>query len=128
MSDKTTQEVEETKKTYPTPENPEGYFFANETEEESGIETKNYPNGSAVKRFHLQDGREVVVRKLRGADFVETKKRMQASGNSLDMDSVNMSVATTIAGEKMPPEFYLNDLFQVDYVTIAAVNASLNFQ
>ena len=67
-----------------------------------------------------------MVRKLKGRDFVETKKRMQ---NDLggDFETINMSVATTIDGKAEPPEFYLDDLFQDDYAKLIVAFASLNF-
>lgn len=114
------------KEIFPTEPNEEGFFYQNEEEKSNGILTKKYDNGSEVKNLNLRDGRKAVVRKLRGRDFVETKKRMQNDPNG-DFETINMSVATTIDGKAEPPEFYLDDLFQDDYAKLMIAFSSLNF-
>lgn len=114
-------------KIYPTRPDKDGYYYASQEEEELAVKTKKYENGSATKTLKLSDGREAVVRKLRGRDFVETKKRVQ-NDNQIDFDTVNMSQAVEIEGKKQPPEYYLDDLFQNDYASLIVAYASLNFQ
>lgn len=114
------------KEIFPTEPSEDGFFYQSEEEKNSGILTKIYDNGSEVKHLELKDGRKASVRKLKGRDFVETKKRMQ-NDPAGDFETINMSVATTIEGKQQPPEFYLDDLFQDDYAKLMIAFSSLNF-
>lgn len=115
------------KQTWPTAPDQDGYYFATAEEQEQRILTKDYENGSQTKQVTLSNGKVAVVRKLKGRDFVETKKQVQADKSS-DFETVNMAVATKIDGEQYPPEFYLDDLFQNDYSLILVAYGYLNFQ
>lgn len=114
------------KKIYPTQPDKDGYFYATPEEEEQQIRTKRYDNGATTKTLSLSDGRVAVVRKLRGRDFVETSKVIR-NNNSMDFETTNMSQAVEIDGKKQPPEFYLDDLFQMDYAKLMVAFSSLNF-
>lgn len=113
--------------TFPTTPNDEGFYYATEDEQSLGITTKDYDNGSTVKQVTLSDGAVAIVRRLKGRDFVDTKKAVQ-NNNSLDFETVNMAQGTTIDGKKHPPEYFLDDLYQVDYSKVMAAFASVNFQ
>jgi len=115
------------KKSFPTEPDDAGFFFASQEDQDQEIRTKRYPNGSEIKELKLSGGQTAVVRKLRGRDFVETKKMVQGSPQ-MDFETVNMSVAVTIDGEKKPPEYYLDDLFQADYSKLIIAYGILNFQ
>lgn len=115
------------KKVYPTTPDAEGFYFKTEDEEGMQILTRDYDNGGEVKKVVLSNGATAVVRKLKGRDFVETKKQIQAD-NSLDFETVNMAVATTIDGKQQPPEYFLDDLFQGDFSKLIIAYSSLNFQ
>lgn len=112
---------------YPAEPDAEGFFYENEDEHNQGISTKKYDNGSEVKKVCLSNGRTAIIRKLRGRDFVETKKRIQAD-NSQDFETVNMSVAVSFDGKQEPPEYYLDDIFQNDYAKLTIAYGALNFQ
>lgn len=114
------------KRTYPTTPDEKGFYYSSSEDAEMGILTKDHANGSRVKVLTLSDGREVTVRRLRGKDFVETKKLVQAD-SSLDFETVNMAQAVTVAGDKMPPEFFLHDLYQSDYAKLLVAYGTLNF-
>ena len=89
--------------------------------------TKEYENGSKVKKVTLSNGNTAIIRMLKGRDFVEAKKRMQAD-NTLDMETVGMALATKINDKKQPPEYYLDDLYQNDYVLLFMAYGYLNLQ
>lgn len=61
-------------KKYPTEPDKEGFYFKNADEETSGILTKDYENGSSVKKVMVSNGQTAIIRKLKGRDMVETKK------------------------------------------------------
>jgi len=113
-------------KCYPAPADKDGFYYASRDEEISGILTKDYENGSAVKKVTLSNGSVAVVRKLRGRDFIETKKSIQ-SDSTMDFETVNMSQATEIDGKRQPPEYFLDNLFQSDYAKVMVTYGSLNF-
>ena len=115
------------KKTYPAAPDEQGYYFENQDDETAGILTKDYDNGSAIKKVALSNGKEAIIRKLKGRDFVETKRRIEAD-RTLDFETVNMSIATRIDGKTEPPEYYLDDLYQEDYSTLMVAYGRLNFQ
>lgn len=119
--------MSEEKKLYPTSPDDKGFFYVNENEETQGILTKAYENGSETKMTILSNGSKAVIRKLRGRDFVETKKLVNGD-NSLDFETANMATAVTIDGKQQPPEYYLDDLFQSDYALLMIAYGSLNFQ
>jgi len=104
----------------------EGFFFATEEDKSQNILTKKYENGSEIKKIILTNGKEAIVRKLRGRDFVETKKRIQ-NDKEADFETVNMSIATTIDGKSQPPEYFLDDLYQGDYAKLMLAYGTLNF-
>lgn len=112
-------------KNYPTQPDSDGFYFQDEGEETAGILTRDYENGSAIKKAVLKSGATAIIRKLKGRDFVETKKQIQ-SDNTLDAETIGMSLAIEIDGEKQPPEYYLDDLFQGDYVTLLVAYGGLN--
>lgn len=114
-------------KKFPTSPDDQGWFFNSEEEHLQGIRSKKYDNGSEIKEVTLKNGRTAVIRKLKGRDFVETKKQIQ-SDSTLDFETANMSVAVTFDGKQEPPEYYLDDLFQDDYSTLMIAYGSLNFQ
>lgn len=113
-------------KNYPTLPDTEGFFYATKEEESEGIRSKKYENGSEIKEVKLNNGRVATIRKLRGRDFIETKKRVQGD-RSLDFETVNMSVATTFDGKSEPPEYFLDDLFQHDFAKLTVCYATINF-
>ncbi len=113
-------------KTYPTEPDKDGFYYKTEEEQTAGILTRDYENGASVKQVKLKNNQVAIIRKLRGRDFVETKKTFR-DDNTLDFETVNMAQAIEIDGKKQPPEFYLDDLFQADYVTLAAAFNELNF-
>ncbi|MBS1776031.1 MAG: hypothetical protein JSS64_07095 [Bacteroidetes bacterium] len=115
------------KKGYPSAPDAEGFYFQTEEDESAGILTRDYENGGQVKKVALSNGTTAIIRKLKGRDFVETKKQIQAD-NTLDFETVNMAVATTIDGKQQPPEYYLDDLFQGDFSKLIIAYSSLNFQ
>ncbi|MFA7616912.1 MAG: hypothetical protein WCY16_10070 [Weeksellaceae bacterium] len=113
-------------KIYPSEPDSDGFFFVSPEEEEQGIKTRDYKNGSAVKQMTLSNGKIALIRKLKGRDFVETKKRIQ-NDNTLDFETANMSVAVSIDGKQEPVEFYLDDLWQGDYAKLMIAYSGLNF-
>ena len=115
------------KEIFPTEPNQEGFFYQNEDEKTAETETKIYENGATVKRVKLSSGSFAVIRMLKGRDFMETKKRLQ-SDNSLDPETIGVALATKVDGKQHPPEFYLDDLYQNDYLKIFLAYGLLNLQ
>ena len=113
--------------TFPTEPNEEGFFFASQEDLEAGILTKEYENGSKIKKLTLSTGKEAVIRMLKGRDFIETKKRLQAD-NTADVETVGLSLATKIDDKQQPTEYYLDDLYQNDYLKIFIAYSTLNLQ
>lgn len=111
---------------YPTQPNSDGFYFATEEEASMDIKTKDYKNGQTIKEVVLKNSRVAVIRKLKGRDFVETKKQIQNDKN-LDFETVNMAQAVTFEGKQEPPEYYLDDLFQSDFATLMVAFGGLNF-
>lgn len=105
----------------------EKFFFETKEEESVGIATMIYPNGNKIKKVKLTNGREAIVRMLKGKDFVETQKLIQ-DNKAIDFQTANMSRAITFDNGTEPPEYFLNDLFQEDYSTLLVAYGSLNFQ
>lgn len=123
-------ELESTTVTYPTQPDADGFYYANEDDKESEILSKTYDNGGMSKKTKLSNGSEAVVRKLRGRDFLQTSKMMQATGEKDQtlMKVFNMSIGIKIDGETQPSEYFLDDLFQNDFILLVTVFESLNFQ
>lgn len=115
------------KKSFPTEPDDTGFFFASQEDQDIGIRTRKYPNGSEIKELKLSGGQTAIVHKLRGRDFVETKKRMLGNPD-MDFETANMSISIEIDGKKQPPEFYLDNLFQADYSKLIVAYGTLNFQ
>lgn len=115
---------------FPTVANEDGYYYASKEEKDMGVETKDYENGSKTKRLYTSEGKEVVIRKLKGRDFIETKASLAglkpAQAQKM-FEVTNMALATKIAGQGQPPEYYMDDLYQSDYSTIYAAYQLLNF-
>lgn len=112
---------------YPTPANEDGFFYQNKEEQEAEILTKEYENGSKVKKLTLSNGKEAFIRMLKGRDFIETKKRIQAD-NTADVETIGLSLATKIDDKQQPTEYYLDDLYQADYLKLFVAYGALNLQ
>ena len=112
---------------YPTVADADGFFYYSKEEQEAGILTKEYENGSKVKKVTLSEGKEAVIRMLKGRDFIETKKRLQAD-NTIDVETVGLALATKINDKQQPTEYYLDDLYQADYLKLFVAYGSLNLQ
>lgn len=112
---------------YPTAPDAEGFYIEDVEQQEVGVLTKEYENGSKVKKVTLSNGNTAIIRMLKGRDFVEAKKRMQAD-NTLDMETVGMSLATKINDKQQPPEYYLDDLYQNDYIKLLIAYLTINLQ
>lgn len=112
-------------KKYPTEPDKEGFYFESADEENAGMATKKYDNGAAIKKVLLKNGTTAIVRKLKGRDFVESKKLVR-NDNGSDFETINMAQAVEIDGKKQPPEYYLDDLFQEDYATLLVAYGELN--
>lgn len=111
---------------FPTTPDADGFYYVSEMEKDAGILTKDYETGSQTKKLTLENKQIAIVRKLRGRDFVTTKKQIQVD-NTQDFENVNMAIAITIDGKQQPPEFYLDDIFQTDYSRMAIAYGALNF-
>lgn len=114
---------------YPTEKDKDGFYYSNEEEHQSGIQTRDYDNGSQVKKVTLSNGATAIIRKLKGSDLMATKKIMAARGEKDHnlFEVFNLSVGCTIDGQQQPPEYFLDDLYQSDLATLLTVFASLNF-
>lgn len=116
--------------TFPTNPDSQGFYYANQDEKDSDILTKDYENGSQVKKITLSNNSIAIVRKLKGIDLMNTKKIM-AANNEKDpnlFEVYNLSIGTTIDGQNQPVQFYLNDLYQADLASLLGVFTTLNFQ
>lgn len=112
---------------YPTSPDVDGFFYDSKEEQEACILTKEYNNGSKIKKLILSNGDEATIRMLKGRDFLETKKKLQAD-NSLDVETVGLALATKINDKQQPPEYYLDDLYQNDYIKLFIAYGALNLQ
>ncbi|MCO5285207.1 MAG: hypothetical protein M9898_02195 [Chitinophagaceae bacterium] len=114
-------------KIYPAEKDADGFYYASEDDETNGILSKEYDNGSAVKKLTLSNGVTAIIRRLKGRDFIETKKRIQADSD-LDPDNLGLAMATLIDGKSQPPEYYLDDLYQKDYLKLFVAYGRLNLE
>lgn len=112
-------------KMYPTPPDADGWFFQDETEEGSGVQTRNYENGSRVKRVFISGGREVIVRELKGRDFGVIQD-ITKSGD-VSFEAATASLSAKIGGQGYPPEYYMDDLRLGDFSKILIPVSRLNF-
>lgn len=110
-------------KTYPTNPDESGFFFRNSEEEEAGILTAK--DGS--KRCYISDGRAVDIRRMKGRDFIEFQRLNGSNQDQASALPVMISVASTVDGKRQPVEFYLDDLYQDDFVKIMAAYTLINF-
>lgn len=118
-------------KQYPTLPDEKGFLFENAEEEEEGIATKVYDNGSVVKRVIINRGKtEVIVRELLAKDskqtaamagFVDGKK-----GSEEDLKYSTIHVACTFNGEKLPMDD-IACLKMKDFSLVWKANQTLNF-
>jgi hypothetical protein len=100
------QNAEETEvvKSFPTTPDGDGYFFESDTDEQMGIRTKIFENGSKTKTVTLPDGKVAVVRELIGRD---TKSIARFQGNDQERYvNAAVAVATTIDGKPETFEYY----------------------
>lgn len=116
-------------KEFPSKPDEDGFFYESEDDQESEILTKVYENGSKVQKVTLSNGKIATIRMLKGRDMVKTKSMVPAYKNTdIDFETINLSVAVKIDGNVMPPEFFMDDLLQMDYATLFNSYAMLNFQ
>ena len=117
--------MEEAKKIYPTDPDAEGWFFQDETEESSGVQTRDYENGSRVKRVFISGNREVVVRELKGRDFGVIQDITKSGDISFEAATASLSVKINDQG--YPAEYYMDDLKLGDFSKILIPVSRLNF-
>lgn len=107
----------------------DGFYTASETDEQFGITTRQYENGSMVKKVVLSTGAVAIVHMLKGRHFLQAQKMTQdMKKENIDFEAVNMSLAVKIDGEQKPPHFFLDDMKQFDFTKIFMAYQGLNFQ
>ncbi|MCM5528967.1 hypothetical protein [Parasegetibacter sp. NRK P23] len=117
--------IAEQMKIYPTTPNENGDFFESLEDEEMGIQTHSYENGSKVKKCKLPaSGFDVVVRQLRGKDSKMITRFTNGDAEKYQMAA--MTIATTVNGKNETMEFY-EELYMKDFATIMAMVGDLNF-
>jgi hypothetical protein len=112
-------------KTYPTMADEDGFYIENDTDEEMGIFTKVYENGSKVKRAYLPSAKKTaVVRELLAKDSKYITRYMNGDPEAYKMAAT--TTATTIDGKPETFEFFEN-LKMKDYTKIGSMVQDLNF-
>lgn len=117
--------MEEEKKVYPTQPDADGWFYEDNTEETSGVQTRVYENDSKVKRVFLSDKRKVVVRELKGRDFGIIQDMIK--DGKIGFEAATMSLSVKIDDQGYPPEYYMDDLKLRDFSKILIPLGKINF-
>lgn len=111
---------------YPSPADEDGWFTETADDEDGGIQTKVYENnGGKVKRGKLSDGREFLVRELKGRDTIQMSK--QTKNDEALMVASMMSMAIKVAGVSYVMEDMLDKFKLKDYTKMSVVCQELNF-
>lgn len=122
------QEIKRTevaKPTYPTSPDTEGFFYEDETDKETGIETKIYDNGLKIKRAHLPHSKRLAtVRTLKAKETAEITRLMDK--NPERYQTAMVTVATTLDAKKAIIED-VEDLTFKDFQVLMIMNSAINF-
>lgn len=101
----------------------EQWYFADEEDKASGIETIEYPNGGKSKRATLSGGKVAVMRRLKGFESVNAGK---IAGEESKVYPAMIAVATKFDGVEILMEDVLN-FWTNDYIKLQLMNQKLNF-
>jgi hypothetical protein len=115
----------ETKVTYPTLPDSEGFFFESDTDQSMQIYTKVYENGNKVKKVVLPFlGKTAVVRELLAKDTHVITRHMGGDQEKYNMACI--TVATTFDGDPLPIEV-ISVLKMKDYSRLLSMYQDINF-
>lgn len=110
---------------YPTAQDAEGFYFESADDQDAGISTKVYENGSRVKQCKLPvSGKMAVIRELRAKDTKEISRFMNKDAEKYQMAAI--TVALTLDGSKVPYELVESMLLK-DYNRVMSMYSDLNF-
>lgn len=116
---------------YPTQPTTDGWYTENETDAAFEILTKEYENGSLVKKVTLKKGKlkgsEVIIRELKANDSDAVSRMVKGSKNvEQDYSRLTLFKASNLAELGLVVED-IADLAASDYNKLNVMNASLNF-
>lgn len=109
--------------TYPL-QTTDGFFFADDTDEAMGIESKVYENANEVRRIKLSTGKYAIVRELKAWEVEESSRLHQNEKEKYIMAIA--TIATTIDEQKITYED-LKFMKAKDWTKIKSAVAAINF-
>lgn len=120
----TTQSTE-TKVTFPTTPDTEGFFFDSAEDQSMQIYTKVYENGNKIKKSLLPaSGKAAIVRELLAKDAKLITRHMGGDQEKYNMACI--AVAATFDGNPLPVE-EIERLKMKDYSRLLSMYQDINF-
>jgi len=103
----------------------DGFFYDDESNEQYGIESKDYENGNMIRRCTLSDGSIAIIRELTGSEMGINVNRLSVGNKDLVQFAI-LSIATKFgeAGKTMEEIMQMKGK---DYLKIQVANSQINF-